>query len=308
MQSLSQPSILAALFAAAPEAMLVADAAGTIRLANARAEELFGYDAGTLAGRSIDALVPRALAVRHKRHQATYLAEPLTRPMGESLELRGRRADGTEFPIDVALGPAQVEGATFVIAIVRDITERKLQQDELRHLSEHDALTGLLNRRGLDDQLAQAMAHAQRHHVPTALLLLDLDGFKLVNDRLGHLAGDRFLRTVVQGLRDRLRAGDTVARLGGDEFAIVLPYAQAADAQVIAGELLAVVRDSAAEVTGGELVITASIGIVALGLTGQDLVAAMAAADKAMYEVKHAGGDGVRVASAPARDVDIAAA
>jgi diguanylate cyclase (GGDEF)-like protein/PAS domain S-box-containing protein len=285
-----------ALIAAVPEAMLVVDAAGVIRLANPRAEQLFDYAPEALVGRSIDALVPAALAARHARHRKAYMHEPQARPMGQNLELRGRRADGSEFPIDVALGPAEAGGEQFVVAIVRDITERKLHHDELRYLSEHDALTGLLNRRGLDRQLAQAMAQARRHSLATALLLIDLDGFKLINDRFGHLEGDRFLCNVVQGLRDRLRAGDTIARLGGDEFAIVLPYSSPEAAKEVACELLAVVRDAAREVTGGGLPITASIGIVALGQPGQDVVAALAAADGAMYESKRAGGDGVSIA------------
>ena len=300
--ALAEPSALAALFAAAPEAMLVVDGSGAITLANARAEELFGYAAGTLAGRSVDVLVPSSLAIRHARHRRGYLAEPRTRPMGESLDLRGRRADGAEFPIDVALGPAEVDGERYVVAIVRDITDRKLHRDELRYLSEHDTLTGLLNRRGLDRQLGQALTHARRHRVPTALLLMDLDGFKLVNDRFGHLEGDRVLRGVVQGLRERLRAGDTVARLGGDEFAVILPFATPAAGEAIARQLLAVVRSAAAEVTHGELAVTASIGVVALGQPGQDLVTAIVAADEAMYAVKRGGGEGVRIA-VPADDV-----
>jgi diguanylate cyclase (GGDEF)-like protein len=240
--------------------------------------------------------VPTALAARHARHRKGYLHEPKTRPMGQDLELRGRRADGSEFPIDVALGPAEAGGEQFVVAIVRDITERKLHHDELRYLSEHDALTGLLNRRGLDRQLAQAMAQARRHEVATILMLIDLDGFKLINDRFGHLEGDRFLCNVVQGLRDRLRAGDTVARLGGDEFAVILPYSTPAAATEVARELLAVVRDAAREATAGELPITASIGIVALGLAGQDVIAALTAADDAMYVAKRRGGDGVSIA------------
>src|SRR5687768_4279695 len=117
--------MLAALFAAVPEAFLAVDSAGTIRFANPRAEQLFGYAPGALLGRSVDALVPAALAARHGRHRASYDHDPRARPMGEGLDLRGRRADGVEFPIDVALGPAEVGDERFVVAIVRDITVRK---------------------------------------------------------------------------------------------------------------------------------------------------------------------------------------
>ena len=292
--------MLKTLFTAMPEATLVVDPTGVILLANRRAEELFAYAPDALIGRSVDMLVPDAIAAGHARHRSDFAADPRTRPMGENLDLRGRRADGTEFPIDVALGPAEFEGERLVVAIVRDITDRKLRQDELRHLSEHDALTGLLNRRGLDRQLVQAVAHARRHDVVTTVMLLDLDGFKLVNDRHGHLAGDRLLRHLVQALQSRLRAGDTIARLGGDEFAILLPFTSCADAEPIGHELLAIVREAAREATGGAEEVTASIGVAALGGAPDEPVAAIAAADAAMYDAKRAGGNTVRLAATAA--------
>jgi diguanylate cyclase (GGDEF)-like protein/PAS domain S-box-containing protein len=289
--------MLDAVFAAAPEAMIVVDATGTIRLANRRAEELFSYAPDALVGRSVDTLVPAALAGRHGRHRDRYDAAPRTRPMGEDIDLRGRRADGSEFPIDVALGPTEVEGERFVVAIVRDITTRKLRQDRLRYLSEHDALTDVLNRRGFDRQLAQAFAQVRRHKVETALLLVDLDRFKLVNDRLGHLEGDRLLRSIVRAVRERLRAGDTIARLGGDELALILPFVSRPAAAALAEELLAVVRDAARVATDDGVAVSASIGVVGLGdHPGLDATEALAAADAAMYEAKRAGGDAVHVA------------
>ena len=291
------PDLAARLFEAAPEAMLVVDARGTIRLVNPRAEELFAYAPGALVGRSVDALVPAALAERHGRHRAGYHADPRPRPMGQNLELRGRRADDSEFPIDVALGPLELAGEAFVVAIVRDITDRKLHHDGLRYLSEHDALTGLLNRRGLDRQLGQARAHARRHGVETAFMLMDLDGFKLVNDRLGHVAGDRLLCAIVRAIGERLRAGDTFARLGGDEFAIVVPFAGALAAEQVGRELVARVREAAREATGGQVPVTASIGIAPMGRGAHDATALIAAADAAMYEAKRSGGDAVCAAA-----------
>jgi diguanylate cyclase (GGDEF)-like protein/PAS domain S-box-containing protein len=283
-----------AVFAQAPEAMLVVDATGTIRDANRRAHELFAYAPDALVGRSVDTLVPVALAGRHARHRASYHAAPRTRPMGEDLDLRGRRADGSEFAIDVALAPVGVDGETFAVAIVRDITERVLDQQRLRHISEHDALTGVLNRRGFDRQLAPAVAQARRHGVRTALLLIDLDHFKLVNDRFGHLEGDRLLCDVVASISQRLRTGDTIARLGGDELALILPFASPDAAMAIGRELLAVIRAAAHRVTGDEIVVSASIGVASIENTPDPL----AAADAAMYDAKRGGGNAVCLASA----------
>ena len=292
--------LLEALFAAAPEPMLVVDSDGRIRLANTRAEQLFGFEPGAMAGREVDALVPAALAGRHSRHRASYAADPRTRTMGAGVDVRARRADGSEFPVDVALGFADVDGEGLVIAIVRDITVPKRDRDELRYLSEHDALTGLYNRRGLDRQLGQALAHARRHGVPSALLLMDLDGFKQVNDRFGHLRGDRMLRDVACALRRRMRAGDTIARLGGDEFAVVARFVTDAGAEVLARDLLAVARSAAArEPLDADIRMTMSVGLVPLPGGGQDPLAVIAAADRAMYEAKRAGGDAVHVGSVP---------
>jgi diguanylate cyclase (GGDEF)-like protein/PAS domain S-box-containing protein len=283
-----------AVFALAPEAMLVVDAAGTIRDANRRAHELFAYAPDALVGRSVDTLVPAALAGAHARNRANYNAAPRTRPMGQDLDLRGRRADGAEFAIDVALAPVEVDGERLVVAIVRDITERVLSQQRLRYMSEHDALTGVLNRRGFDRQLAQATAQARRHDVRTGLLLIDLDRFKLVNDRFGHQDGDRLLCDVVRSISERLRAGDTIARLGGDELALILPFASPTAAMAIGRELLGVVRDAARAVTGDEIVVTASIGVASL----EDTPDPVAAADAAMYEAKRGGGNAVCPAAA----------
>jgi len=287
-----------AVFHTAPEAMLVVDSAGVIRHANRRAHQLFAFAPGALCGRSVDTLVPAAVAGSHAGHRESYLAAPRTRPMGENLDLRGRRADGVEFAIDVALAPVVADGETFVTAIVRDITERVLGQQRLRYISEHDALTGVLNRRGFDRQLAQAVAQARRHAVSTGLLLVDLDQFKDVNDRFGHVEGDRLLCEIVRAISERLRAGDTIARLGGDELALILPFASRPAATAIGRELLGVVRSAARAVVGDEILVTASIGVAAL----DDAPDPVAAADAAMYDAKRGGGDAVCLATGGARD------
>lgn len=134
-----------------------------------------------------------------------------------------RRRDGTTFPADIALGPVTIAGEARVMAVVRDITERRRLEADLAHQALHDPLTGLANRTLYFDRLRQAMAQAVRDRRQVALVMLDLDHFKSVNDAHGHHAGDEVLRKVASGLGRGLRSTDTFARIGGDEFAWVLP-------------------------------------------------------------------------------------
>jgi diguanylate cyclase (GGDEF)-like protein/PAS domain S-box-containing protein len=128
------------------------------------------------------------------------------------------------------------------IAQIQDITERKRFEGQLQHLADHDPVTALFNRRRLEEELARELAAAARYRTGGAVLALDLDNFKYVNDTLGHSAGDQLIADVADILRGRLRRTDTVARLGGDEFAIVLPHADEVQARRVAEDLLAAIR------------------------------------------------------------------
>jgi diguanylate cyclase (GGDEF)-like protein/PAS domain S-box-containing protein len=166
----------------------------------------------------------------------------------------------------------------------QDITERRRQEAELRHLADHDPLTGLLNRRAFALALERHLAHGRRYGAAGALLMVDLDGFKRVNDQHGHAAGDDVLVACAAALRERLRESDGIARLGGDEFAVLLPAGGRAEAEVVAGEVVAAVERR----TDGE--ITASVGVAPVGdaaMTPDDL---LRGADRVMYRAKRAGG------------------
>ena len=168
----------------------------------------------------------------------------------------------------------------------QDITDRRRREERLRHLADHDELTGVANRRRLLRELAARMQHARRSGDRGAVLLLDLDGFKDVNDRRGHDAGDRLLVRVARMLAERLRAADLVGRLGGDEFAVVLGQAGEEQARAVAQELIEAVRSAC----GGA--VSASCGIA---LFGPEAPAqpddVLAAADRAMYAAKAGGRD-----------------
>ncbi len=175
------------------------------------------------------------------------------------------------------------------IAQVQDISERKELEGRLEHLVDHDFLTALFNGRRFEQALAQETKSAARYGGGGAVLLLDLDHFKAVNDQFGHRAGDDLLKTVAAALRSRTRDTDVLARLGGDEFAIILPQVDATQAEVVADGIVKALRRQTAMLADHQIPVTASIGVALFdGLTNTEI---LAAADLAMYEAKEAGRD-----------------
>src|SRR3954447_17952447 len=182
--------------------------------------------------------------------------------------------------------------ADLMDGILTDITELKTMEDQLRHMANHDQMTGLSNRHRFEEELARAVAYTRRYGTPGALLMLDLDGIKKVNDELGHHAGDALLKLVAAGVRDRLRAVDAVGRLGGDEFGVFLPGVDVDGAAAVAEDLVERIRLTRVEVEGRSVGTTASVGVTML--SDHDEVGTerlLMQADSAMYEAKHAGGN-----------------
>jgi diguanylate cyclase (GGDEF)-like protein/PAS domain S-box-containing protein len=204
-------------------------------------------------------------------------------------ETRYLRADGT--PLWVAASTTLVRDSDrkplYYVIQVEDIGDRKQTERELRRLADHDSLTGLLNRRGFMEGLRRELRRMERKGEYGALLLLDLDNFKLVNDTAGHLAGDQVLRTTADVLRRRLRATDVIGRLGGDEFAALVLNVTPRQASEIAAETTEALRSLTVTAGDTTLEVTASIGVIAIDeMRDENEEDLLAAADRAMYRAK----------------------
>jgi diguanylate cyclase (GGDEF)-like protein/PAS domain S-box-containing protein len=211
-----------------------------------------------------------------------------------SAEKRYLAASGR--PLTCALQATVIVGSdgrpSSVLAQIQDITDRKRNEEQLEYLADHDGLTGLLNRRAFARELASHAELAERYGGHGAVLMIDLDQFKFVNDTLGHRAGDELIVRVAQLLLERLRTSDVLARLGGDEFAALLPRADLRTGQLVAQSLLETMRSQAISIMGTERKITASIGMASFadgtGLSGEDV---LINADLALYDAKEDGRD-----------------
>jgi diguanylate cyclase (GGDEF)-like protein/PAS domain S-box-containing protein len=274
-------------FTNAPMGIALTTPEGILVDANPALCALVGLPAGVLLGQSVlDLAHPDAAAVARAAY-ATLTAEP-DRPM--RVETRLVRADGSDVPVQVtASRVAQTPGSpAHLVIIIEDITERKALEAALVHRSLHDPLTGLPNRLLFQDRLWHALERGHRERTSTCVLIIDLDGFKAINDRLGHPIGDLVLMGFADRLRSVLRASDTAARLGGDEFSIVCENTEPADAAVLAERLQATVTEPM--VLDGTIVgVGVSIGIGSVP-GGEDSEAAyervIRDADDAMYKQK----------------------
>ena len=199
-----------------------------------------------------------------------------------------RRKDGSTYPIEVLIGGVEYGGERLLMASVRDVTERKRLEERLRHQASHDHLTNLPNRKLFEQRLERASDRARRDGLTLAVLYLDLDNFKEINDSLGHEIGDLLLVEVSRRLEECLRPTDTVARLGGDEFCILLEDLSYAGEAAEVSHRVAQILTPPVRVAGKEIRTTASIG-VAVGVPGDwEPVSLLREADAAMYRTKRA--------------------
>ncbi len=210
-------------------------------------------------------------------------------------ETTGLRRDGVTFPQEISMTALDGGG---IVCVVRDISERTYAEEQIKHLAYHDVLTGLPNRLLFKDRLTVALSHAQRNGSRLAVLFLDLDRFKVINDSLGHNIGDQLLQAVAARVQSCVRESDTVARLGGDEFTLLLPHlSRSDDAAPVAQKLLEAVRYPF-HIEGREFFITTSCGVSLYPEDGLDAETLIKNADTAMYQAKEQGRDNYQLFNA----------
>ena len=275
------------------EAIIMADEVGTIEDINPAAESMFGISKQAAMGRNVKIFMKADEQVAYDEALPRHLNLGETAIPGELREATAIRANGTTFPVEITISEIdEGDGRRKFIRVLRDITARKQKFEQIEFLAHHDALTGLPNRHLFDDRLTQALIVAGRRRSRLALMFIDLDKFKRINDTLGHEAGDIVLKSVAARLLDRVRASDTVARVGGDEFAVILDDVGTNEnaAQIAQGMIAALT--SPIEAGAEECTVGASIGIAMYPDDADTAPGLLACADGTMYRVKADGRNG----------------
>ncbi len=283
-----------ALVETSPDGVIVTNRMGEVAMINRRALELVGSSGET--GQGTNALQFIAGQDR-ERLRATLANATGSMVVTTNDEYVIARTDGSSVPVELSISiiPGGDDNFRFM-AVIRDISERKRNEQEIRYLAFHDSLTGAATRSVMVDRLANGLSRAQRSGTIVGIIFLDLDHFKEVNDTKGHDAGDATLRCVGDVLQSVLREGDTLARVGGDEFVLLLPDLQSVDdLTVVAARILARMRRAAAD--GMISSVTASLGLATYPRDGTAPDELLRHADAAMYRTKSHGGDGYQLSA-----------
>lgn len=264
---------LKAIIYHAMDGIITINESDEIQAFNPAAEKIFGYSQQQVLGKHIRMLVP----------------EPIRSDRQSGTEVMAVRKNGDAFPAELSISEMTLSGQRYFISIVRDITERKAAEQKIMHLAHHDHLTNLPNRALFLDRLDQSVNLAGHAGKKAAVLFIDLDGFKLVNDRLGHDAGDLLLQNVASNLVRIVRASDTVARVGGDEFTVVLnQLMNRNDASFVAEKIISALS-ACLDLDGAPCTIGCSIGIAMFPEDSENPKMLLKKADEAMYFAKQGG-------------------
>lgn len=278
--------------------VLSADNAGNVMYLNSAAEAMTGWSRNEAKGRPLDEVLQivdgltREPLVRNPLRLAIERDKPIALAANSVLV----RRDGLEFPIEDSTAPIHDHDGYVIGAVIvfHDVSEVRATALRMSHLACHDFLTDLPNPVLLRDRITQAIALAQRHEKQLAVLFIDLDSFKPVNDLLGHAVGDELIRSVALRLKASVRESDTVSRNGGDEFVVLLSEIEHVEHAAISADKIIAAVAAPHEIFGRKLRVAASVGIAVYPTDGTSAEALLKSADAAMYQVKDTGGNGYR--------------
>lgn len=267
----------------AVEGIITININGIIGYINPSAEQIFGYASDEVVGNNISMLIPEL------RYDDCTTLDINSKFTEKNLEILGRKKNNSNLPIEVTISKFYVEDKFFFTIILRDITERRRYEETIRYQAFYDSLTGLPNRLLLKDRIDLEISHSKYTKQSFAIMYLDLDRFKIINDTLGHDIGDKLLKDIAARLKKCVNETDTVARIGGDEFVILLPdIIHEKNIGNIANEILETVRDPIL-IDSHELYISVSIGVTIYPDDGKDVETLLTNADVAMYRAKERG-------------------
>jgi len=277
-------SLFRAVVESSQDAIISKDLNNVITSWNVGAEHLYGYTAAEAKGKSIDMLVPPG----HDDEMPENLSRVAFAEQIDNYETIRVRKDGIQVDVSLTVSPISDRDGRVIgsSVIARDISARLRYEEQLQFLAEHDPLTGVFNRRKFEREISEQVGRAHRYGELATLLMIDIDGFKQINDTYGHRVGDRALKTIAVALKRRLRDTDKVARVGGDEFAVLLPYAGLEQGAIIAADLQGLISRCSVETEGSEVRLSMSTGLVQIDSDTKNDEAVVAEADRLMYENK----------------------
>lgn len=283
-------SQLQAIIHNAMDGIIMTNESGEIMGFNPAAEHIFGYAQREIFGQNLNILMPEPLRSESHSFLDRHLQAEKVRALAVGgSEIVAVRKNGEQFPMELSASEMILGGQRYFVGIVRDITERKRAEEKIAHLAHYDFLTNLPNRALFLDTLERGTSMAKRNKYKLAVLFLDLDGFKKINDTLGHDAGDLLLRGVSKRLKKTIRASDTVARVGGDEFIFVLNEIGSDENAALTAHKIIAALAAPFEIKGKRCNVGGSIGISLYPDGSKDPETLIKQADTAMYLAKQSG-------------------